>query len=109
MLLLCLSTIAVSSFVELAKYILQSSKKGTYFLSVKINQDPIENYFGRQRARGGRNENPTIQQVLHNAAALRVQRSVALDPVRGNCARKRRLFEHEVAVDDTPLSKRKRK
>lgn len=104
--LVTVSTIAVTSFVELTEYLLQTSKKETYFLSVKINQDPIENYFGRQRARGGRNENPTVQQVLHNAAALRLQRSVVLDPVRGNCARKRGLFE---PVEDTPLRKRKRK
>ncbi len=102
--------IAVNSFVELVNYILISNRKGTYFLSVKLNQDPLENYFGKQRARGGRNENPTVQQSLHNAAALRVQKSVALNPVRGNCGRKRRLYhEEDIPIDDTPLRKRKRK
>ena len=68
-----------------------------FILSERVSQDPLENYFGQQRARGGRNENPTIQQCLHNAAAIHVQKSQALDPVRGNCRRKKRLFN-----DDTP-------
>ena len=28
------------------------------------SQDPLENYFGQQRAQGGRNDNPTIQQCV---------------------------------------------
>ena len=76
----------------MAKYLL-SQGEGLFILSERISQDPLENYFGQQRARGGRNENPTIQQCVHNAAALRVQKSLALDPVRGNCSRKRRLFK----------------
>ena len=94
--------------MELTKYLLTKSKKGTYFLSEKLNQDPLENYFGQQRARGGRNENPTVQQSLHNAVAIRVQKSMVLDPVRGNCGRKRRLFQTET-IDDTPWQKRRRK
>ena len=51
-----------------------------------ISQDPCQ-----QRARRGRNENPCMQQCLHNAAAIRVQKSLATDPVCVNCGRKRRL------------------
>ena len=98
------------SFVEMTKYLLSQSDDGDLFvLSERVSQDPLENYFGQQRARGGRNENPSIQQCVHNAAALRVQKSMALDPVRGNCSRKRRLFPDEhPEIDDTPLPKRKR-
>ena len=35
---------------------------------------------------GGKNE--PINQCVHNVAALRVQKSLALDPVSGNCGRK---------------------
>ena len=49
----------------LTKYLLTKSEKGTYFLN------PLENYFGLRTARGGgRNENPTVQQSLHNATAI---------------------------------------
>ncbi len=44
----------VMSFVEMAKYLL-SQGDGLYVLSKRFSQDPIENYFGQQRARGGRN------------------------------------------------------
>lgn len=103
-------TISVTSFVEMTRYLLsQHQDKNCYVLSERISQDPLENYFGQQRARGGRNENPTLQQCIHNAAALRVQKSMALNPVRGNCSRKRRLYEEQPKVDSTPLPKRKRK
>lgn len=98
---------AVNSFVEMTLFLL---KERLFLLSERISQDPLENYFGRQRARGGRNENPNLQQTLVNAAALRIQKSVALDPVRGNCSRKRRAEVDEAAVisESVALPKRKR-
>ena len=104
---------AVNSFVDMAGYLLSQGQYRLFILSERISQDPLENYmyFGKQRARGGRNENPTVQQCIHKAAALRVQNSLALDPVRGNCSRKRRLFKDPPKLDDidqTPLPKRKR-
>ena len=90
---------------------LSQGQDGLFVLSERISQDPLENYFGQQRARGGRNENPSIQRCVHNAAALRVQKSLALDPVRGNCSHKRRVFKNPPKLDDidqTPLPKRKR-
>lgn len=92
----------------MAKFLLKDNT--LFLLSERFSQDPLENYFGRQRARGGRNENPNLQQCMVNAAALRVQKSVALDPVRGNCNRKRRLRIDEAAVinESAPLPKRKR-
>ena len=101
------------SFVEMTRFLLrkgENDESGLFFLSERISQDPLENYFGNQRARGGRNEHPNVQQCLHNAAALRIRKSMALDPVRGNCSRKRRLFHDEQPqIDDTPLPKRKRR
>ncbi len=91
----------------MSKYLLALDDK-LYLLSERISQDPIENYFGLQRARGGRNENPTLQQCLTNASAIRVQKSQALDPVKGNCRRKKRLFDGKDVIDETPLPKRKR-
>ena len=44
-----------------------------YLLSERISQDPLENYFGKQRARGGKNENHNLQQCVQNATALHVQ------------------------------------
>ena len=83
------------SFVEMARYLLPCESeidKQLFLLSERISQDPLENYFGQQRARGGRNENPNLQQCLHNAAAIRVQKSIATNPIRGNCSRKHQLY-----------------
>ena len=69
-------------------------------------QHHLENYFGQQRARGGWCNNPTMADCLHSAQSLRVQHSFPLQPVRGNCSKKRKLFS---AIDDTPLPKKPRK
>ena len=73
----------MNSFIEMTKYLL-STHSDLYLLSERFSQDCLENYFGKQQAKGGRNENPNLHQCLVNAAALRVQGSVSLDPVRGN-------------------------
>ena len=72
---------------------------GQYLLSKRFSQDPLENYFSRQRARGGRCDNPTVKSCLEAAQRIRVQRSLALQPVRGNCGRKRRLFPEKEVIN----------
>ena len=101
---------AVKSFVEMARYLLsQPGEERLTLLSERFSQDPLENYFGKQRARGGRCDNPTLKESLQNAVAIRAQRSMELDRVQGNCRRKRRLFDDEPpGIDCTPLPKRKR-
>lgn len=94
--------------MELTRYLLKLPEvSGHYLLSERFSQDPIENYFGRQRAAGGYSQNPTVKACITNAQS-RVQGSHALDPVRGNSSRKRRLFKDKEVIDDTPLQKRQR-
>ena len=52
-----------------------------YVLSEKLCQDPIEAFFGKQHAPGGRSDNPTVQQFCDNTVSIRVQGSAALEPV----------------------------
>lgn len=110
---MCIDTLycysfAVRSFVDLTQYLLSHpGAEGKFFLSERLTQDPLENYFGKQHSKGGRSDNPTAKQCLQNAASLRLQGSLALDPIRGNCRQKRRLFAEET-VDSTPLPKRSR-
>ena len=94
----------VHSFVELTT-ILLAVPGVQYILLEKFCQDPVESFFGKQRAQGGRNENPNAKQFMDNTVSLRVQGSMALDP---NC-RKRNLMDHNTCiVDETPLPKQKR-
>lgn len=90
--------------MEVAKYLLD--QEGVHYLfSERFNQDPLEAYFGKQRAHGGRCENPSVQQFVKNSVSLRVQKSAAPTPVRGNTCQKTRA---QISVSDAPLPKRRR-
>ena len=45
-------TTAVHSFVEMARFLL-SKDENLFLLSERISWDPLENYFGKQKTRGG--------------------------------------------------------
>ena len=51
--------ITCHSTVELIKYLLSNNVK--YVLSERFSQDPLENYFGRQRSMGSRRDNPNAR------------------------------------------------
>ena len=88
----------------MAKFLL--NQPGVNFiLSERFCQDPLEVFFGKQRAQGGRNDNPTSQQFLKNTVSIRVQATIATDPARGN---NRKRPNAQIEIDETPLSRRKR-
>ena len=56
-----------------------------------------------------RNEHPSVYQCIKNAPSFRLQKSFMLDPIRGNCRRKRLSeLDKQTVIDNTPLPKRKR-
>lgn len=63
------------------------SLPGVHFLlSEKFNQDPLEQYFSKQRGMGGFCDNPTVRQFQHNALRLQVSGAPSvLAASRGNC------------------------
>ena len=48
-------------------------------LTERFNQDPLQIFFGQQRSRGCRNDNPSMKRCLDNSQALVVQKSLALE------------------------------
>ena len=76
------------------------------FLSERISQDPLEKYFGRQRQRGGVNENPTSQEFLKNNNALRMVNSIKIDTHKGNI--RGRNNDDIMVVSTEPLKKKRR-
>lgn len=99
---------AVHSFVEMVQYIF-TIPGVTVFLSNRICQDPLENFFGCQRQRGRVNENPNAMEFLKNTQALRII-NTACNTVRGNCRGTSSKKKSEpLTVDNNPLAKRKRK
>ena len=70
----------------MARYLLLHHK-GVFLLSERLTQDPLEEFFGQQRARGGRSDTPDARTFLYNAQAIRVQRTLAIG--HGGNVRKR--------------------
>ena len=68
------------SFVALVKYVFTISDMKS-FLSQRICQDPLENFFGRQRQRGGVHDNPNVKEFTENTQALRVINTTKFAPV----------------------------
>ena len=95
------------SFVELSRFLL-SLKPGLFLLTERFNQDPLESYFGKQRARGGRNDNPSVRSFLHNEQAIRVHRSLAIGH-GGNVRKRTQQWSDDVQDLSRPLHKRPRR
>lgn len=97
---------AVLSFIDLVEFIF-TIPGVTVFLSNRICQDPLENFFGMQRQRGRVNENPNVSEFMKNTQALRVV-NASSSTIKGNCrgVQKRKT---PLEVENTPLQKRKTK
>ena len=68
-------------------------------------QDVVEDYFGRQRAKGGRSDNLTAQQFGYNDLNIAAQRDIA-PVVRGNVGgRYEKKKWHKVS--DEPVHKKR--
>ena len=78
---------AAYSLPEILKKLL-SHEEVEFVYTIKFNQDPVEIFFGQQRARGQRNDNPSVTQFLQNTQALMVQKSLAIGG-SSNISRKR--------------------
>ena len=79
---------AAHSFIELVEHLFSRPEirgKNIGFLSNRLCQDPLENFFGAQRQRGATCDNPSVSEFLTNTQALRVVNSFCSGPVRGNC------------------------
>lgn len=97
---------AVKSFLELVPIILKIPGV-SFFLSDKLNQDPLEKFFGCLRQRGGVNTNPTIMEAMKSTQALRVVNSVRMDGhIKGNCRGSAKRFSYDDS-DLQPLPKRR--
>ena len=92
------------AFVELVQYLFKIPGVGV-FLNNRICQDPLENFFGRQRQQGRANGNPSSSEFLRNTQALRII-SNTCGTIRGNC-RGGATIDANI-LDSSPLPKRPR-
>ena len=97
--------ITVQSHIEAIQFLLQQGFQ--YVLSERFMQDVLEDYFGHQRAKGGRADNPSAYEFGYNDLTIEAQRDIA-PVVRGNVGGR---FEKKkwYAVSNEPVEKRKKK
>ncbi|XP_065657923.1 uncharacterized protein LOC136082472 isoform X1 [Hydra vulgaris] len=89
--------ITVHSFTELGSALLQ--EEGVeYLLSEKFSQDPIEEYFSKQRRRGGGNENPCLEEFNRNFLGLNIAGDNLIRALNGNY---RGRFQEDLKIDVT--------
>lgn len=80
-------------------------KEGAEFvLTHNFNQDPLEQYFGHLRHKGGANQNPTVYDVRNTMTQLLAIRSQALTPKGGNITRDK---ENQPIIDNHKLPRRR--
>lgn len=97
--------ITCNSVVELVKYAL--NKGMPFMLTAKLNQDVLEQHFGRHRSAGRRSDNPTMSAYMTQDNNFRVIRAAqySLMP-KGNITSTKTKIPIE--MDDSPMKKRKK-
>ena len=79
-----------------------SNTRCKYILTERFRQDPLENYFGRQRSLGARKDNPTLRDVGFNDNSIRNQK--VFRPISaGNC-----IDEASIEISDEKAPCRKK-
>ena len=76
-------------------------------MSGKLNQDPLENFFGCVRQAGKVNDNPTIGEALKTTQTFRVISAIRFSDVIGNCRGSKKKSLEVEDTDYAPLMKRK--
>ncbi|XP_071855160.1 uncharacterized protein [Apostichopus japonicus] len=95
--------IAVHSFTEITKLLLAMDGVN-FFLSDKLNQDPVEEFFSKQRSAGGHHDNPSAEQFGHHLMKNIAAGSHAAASRRANVRREQPSKD----ISDEPLPKKKR-
>ena len=93
--------ITVHSVIELVKFLIKD--KVSYVLTERFCQDPLENYFGKQRSSGARKDNPSLYDFGYNDNTIRNQ-NVFKPIATGNVRDKHINFE----IDTEPVPCRKK-
>ena len=100
--------VAVSSFVEMVPFLMKLPGATAFFTS-RINQDPLEKFFGMQHQSGKANENPTTAEFIKNTENFRIISSIWVDSITGNCRGRKKSKELDLVAAKQPLRKRPRR
>ena len=97
--------ISVYAHVEAIQFLLKEGFQ--YVLTERFMQDVLEDYFGHQRAKGGRSDNPTALEFGYNDLTIAAQRDIA-PVIRGNVGGRYTVRKWQ-EVSDEPVKKRVKK
>ena len=95
--------ITVYSLIDAVKFLLNHDVQ--YVLTERFCQDPLENYFGRQRSMGHRKDNPSLRDFGYNDNTIRTAK--IFRPIAGNCRDDPELMK--INVDSVPCRPRNKK
>lgn len=94
--------ITTRSFVKCVKFLLG---EGTDFINARVfSQDPLEQYFSKQRAGGGGSTNPNLARFLNKNRLIHVLGQLGIKCRKGNSSE---VGDSHVKVTEEPLPKRK--
>ena len=95
------------SLFEVVKFLLESG--ASFFFIEKFNEDRLEEYFGKHRSLGRRNDNPDVNQFGCNSNTIKMQRPIAVNTgnISGSYGNKKHRASWS-SVDSGPLMKKKR-
>lgn len=89
------------AFIECVKFLLN---QGTHFINARVfSQDPLEQYFSKQRMGGGGSTNPNLQQFLWKNRAIHLKGQLGMKRSRGNTSE---VLDCQVEVTEDRLQKR---
>ena len=75
-----------------------------YVLIERLCQDPLENYFGRQRPMGHRKDNPTLRDFGNNDNTIRTQK--IFRPIARHCINDDEQL-NKIDIETVPCHKKK--
>ena len=93
--------VTTSSIIDIIKYLLNHNVQ--YVFTEKFCQDPLENYFGRQRSMGHRRDNPSIRLFGYNDNTIR--RTKIFKPIQSGNSRD---TSDTFSISSEPLPSRRR-
>ncbi|XP_034236665.1 uncharacterized protein LOC117642519 isoform X2 [Thrips palmi] len=95
--------ITINAFIGAVKFMLDIGAK---FINARVFcQDPLEQYFSKQRAAGGGKSNPTVVSFLNADKKISIHRDLNVKRKGVNTSEASKMME----ASDEPLPKRKRK
>lgn len=97
--------ISVYAHIEAIQFLLKEGFQ--YVLTERFMQDILEDYFGHQRAKGGRSDNPTAQEFGYNDLTIAAQRDIA-PVIRGNVGGRYEVKKWQ-EISNEPVKKRSKK